>query len=539
VTIADNTADTDKFLPLPLIIKTPIRVEVLKHYLTGHPDKDLVQFLIHGFSHGFDIMYAGPIISTFPRNLKSARDRPGAVTSAIYTEVERGHTAGPFASPPFNVTHCSPLGAVQKDPKSPKVRLILDLSQPSGSSVNEGILEEYCTVKYTSFDTAVDMIKKIGFAANMCKIDIQHAFRLCPVRKVDWPLLCFYWNNAFYVDTRLPFGSRSSPGIFNNFADALCWILISKGIRWLVHYLDDFLFSAPTPDLAKEWMDTFIHIFSEIGVPIAKEKTIGPATRVTFLGIEIDTVQQCIRLPEDKLSGLLTLLKHWEDKKKCTKRELLSLIGSLSFAAKVVKPGRIFLRRLIDLSTSVSKLHHHISLNLEAKSDIKWWLQFLPAWNGIAIFQEDVTTADSLHLFTDASDIGLGGVFKNKWFACPWPASFSKFHINFKEVFAIHVAISIWGQFLCNKQILVYCDNLSIVSVWKSGSCKDPNIMKVIRALFFSCASFNINLLTKHIEGKKNNLADALSRMQVGKFHSYHPMADDDPSPIPVATWNF
>ena len=504
----------------------------------GHPDRELVHFLTHGFTHGFDIMFAGPITRTFPTNLKSARDRPLAVTSAISTEVERGHTAGPFTSPPFPVTHCSPLGAVQKDPQSPKVRLILDLSQPNGASVNEGIIEEFCTVRYTPFDSAVDMVRKLGVSAFMGKIDIKHAFRLCPVRLVDWPLLCFFWNNSYYVDLRLPFGSRSSPGIFNSFADALCWILTTQGITWLLHYLDDFLLAAPSAEIASEWMHVFYQVCTDIGVPIAEEKTIGPATNITFLGIEIDTVAQCIRLPRAKLTAILTLLQEWDIKKKCTKRELLSLIGSLSFAAKVVKPGRIFLRRLIELSTTVSKLHHHISLNTEARNDIKWWLQFLPTWNGVAIFQEDVISSESLNLFTDASNTGFGGVFHKEWFTCQWPESFSQFHINMKEAFAIYAAISTWAHLLHNKQILVFCDNLAIVSVWNSGSCKDPNIMKVIRALFFTCASHNINVLTKHIEGKSNNLADALSRSQVQQFRIEHPTANPNPSPIPDTIWN-
>ena len=45
---------------------------------------------------------------------------------------------------------------------------------------------------------------------------------------------------------------------------------------------------------------------------------------------------------------------------KCTKEQLLSLIDRLSFACKVVPAGRIFSRRLIDLSYSVSRIHHHI-----------------------------------------------------------------------------------------------------------------------------------------------------------------------------------
>lgn len=484
-------------------------------------------------------MYVGPITATTPRNLKSARDRPDEVSLAIKTEINRGHTSGPFIAPPFSVTHCSPLGAVQKDPCNPKVRLILDLSQPLGESINEGIIDEFCSVKYTPFDAAVDMVKSIGWSASLAKMDIKHAFRLCPVRKADWPLLCYTWLGHFFVDTRLPFGSRSSPAIFNNFADVLTWVLIFVGgILHIVHYLDDYLICAPNTEVCQKWMLTLTYIFRDIGIPIAGDKTVGPTTKITYLGIEIDTQAQCIRLPDEKYSALQKLLGDWQGRKKCTKQELLSLIGSLSFAAKVVKPGRIFLRRLIDLAASVHKLSHHISLNLEARHDIQWWLDFLPSWNGISFFQEKIISSDTLQLFTDASNLGMGGVFNNRWFSRKWPASFSVFDINFKEIFAIFAAIATWAKLLKNKQILVYCDNLNIVTVWKTGTCKSPAIMRVTRALFFCCASHNINLLTEHIAGKVNFSADALSRIQVGKFLQLNPEAESEPAEVPNSIWD-
>ena len=65
---------------------------------------------------------------------------------------------------------------------------------------------------------------------------------------------------------------------------------------------------------------------------------------------------------------------------------------------------RLFLRRLIDLSTTARKLHHHITLNAEAHKDIQWWLDFLPTWNVISIFPDDNwTPASDLLTFTDAS----------------------------------------------------------------------------------------------------------------------------------------
>eukprot|EP00731_Ephydatia_muelleri_P034979 Em0089g10a len=106
---------------------------------------------------------------------------------------------------------------------------------------------------------------------------------------------------------------------------------------------------------------------------------------------------------------------------KATKRELLSLIGKLSFA-KVAPAARLFLCHLIDLSTTVRKLHHHISLNALARADVMWWDSFLHLGNGVAIFVEpDKTEADSLQLFTDASgSLGFGTYFNGDWFRGDW-----------------------------------------------------------------------------------------------------------------------
>ena len=64
------------------------------------------------------------------------------------------------------------------------------------------------------------------------------------------------------------------------------------------------------------------------------------------------------------------------------------MIGKLSFAYKVVPAGPIFLHRLIDLSCSVSKLHHHICITNEARLDLLWWSDFLPSWSGTSMILE-------------------------------------------------------------------------------------------------------------------------------------------------------
>jgi len=89
----------------------------------------------------------------------------------------------------------------------------------------------------------------------------------------------------------------------------------------------------------------------EAGLPIEPAKTVGPATKITLLGMELDSIEGIIRLPEDKLRDLQARLRAWRKKKGCRKHELLSLLGLLNHACKAVRAGRSFLRRLIDEST--------------------------------------------------------------------------------------------------------------------------------------------------------------------------------------------
>ena len=82
----------------------------------------------------------------------------------------------------------------------------------------------------------------------------------------------------------------------------------------------------------------------------------------------------------------------------------------------------LFLHRLIEVSTTVSKLHHHIHLNVEAREDIIWWNRFLPSWNGVSIFLDpNWKDAEAIHLFTDASGtLGYGADFNGAWFRGDW-----------------------------------------------------------------------------------------------------------------------
>ena len=95
-------------------------------------------------------------------------------------------------------------------------------------------------------------------------------------------------------------------------------------------------------------------------------------TSIVFLEIVIDSVRGELRLPLEKLDRLCGQIKRWLQRKRCTKRELLLIAGQLQHAATVVWPGTTFLRRLFDLSATVMKPNHHVSLSKAARSDLMY-----------------------------------------------------------------------------------------------------------------------------------------------------------------------
>ena len=536
---ATTVVPDNNFFNLPTGVVTPIIVPRLRQLAESYPYKQMLNYILDGFLHGFDIGFQGTFNdpNTRPRNLRSASLHEQQVDLAVRREISRGHTSGPFTSQPFKFTHCSPIGAAPKPDGS--VRLILDLSSPRGAAVNEGISQDEFRCTYSSFDDAVQLVTNLGVGAFLAKLDIKHAFRLCPVRPDQWPLLCYRWRELFYVDTRLPFGSRSSPAIFNAFADLLAWIFVYVGgVLFLLHYLDDFFCVNHSARACQDDMGAIQSICDYLGVPLAPEKIVGPAQQLTYLGIEIDSVTQVIRLPQEKLRKLKNLVVEWRSRKKAKKRDLLSLIGFLAFACKVVKPGRMFLRRLIDLSTTVQSLHHYVTLDAEAKADLKWWDDFLPQWNGVELIQSAPVTSDDLRLFTDASSLGFGGLFQTSWFNSTWRHSWEGCHINVKELFAVWVALHTWGDNWANRQIIILTDNKAITQVWSSGTCRDKVIMRLVRKIFFFAAKRNLNILMRHIPGKDNILADFISRFQVKQFKEAMPLADVHPTAFSEEVWH-
>ena len=142
-------------------------------------------------------------------------------------------------------------------------------------------------------------------------------------------------------------------------------------------------------------------------------------------------------LPEEKLWRIRRTLHAWRDRRSCSKRELLSRIGTLQHASTVVKPGRTLLRRMIDLSKRQVHLDSHLRLNVDFRADLQWWATFIETWNGVSILSALCKRPIDVKVVSDASGSwGCGAYFRDKWFSLPWSLcpSWADIHISVKEL---------------------------------------------------------------------------------------------------------
>ena len=131
-------------------------------------------------------------------------------------------------------------------------------------------------------------------------------------------------NGKLYYDTTLPNGSSSSCQLFEQFSTALHHII--KTIIpncGIIHYLDDFMFIANTKELCQEYLNVFMYICKDIGIPLSPSKTTIPATDTVFLGIQLDTIKQAAQLPIEKRkrkslskSSIKQYDRYWSDFKR-------------------------------------------------------------------------------------------------------------------------------------------------------------------------------------------------------------------------------
>ena len=269
------------------------------------------------------------------------------------------------------------------------------------------------------------------------------------------------------IDTRVCFGGQRSPEIFNELSQAA--LAMMKSIRYtnIVCYCDDFLVISPSFVECQTIMWNLTRILRLLGFSINYNKALGPPQEMTFLGIELNSTDMTLCLPQNKLCDIRRCLVGISRVPKITKRQLQSLIGKLNWATQVIHTKMVNTRPTGPLA-------------IDACSEA-------------------------------ASAYYMGHMLYTPWKKC-WPDA-APLHINYKEVLALEPAAQASAPLWADKQIFVYCDNQCAVHTINKGISKHPIVKASLRRIFWLSAIHNFRLRVVYYPGSNNTIADCISRL--------------------------
>lgn len=525
-------------------IVTPIDYQVLHQLLqeSGY-DKDKTEYLVNGFREGFSIEYQGPTNrrDTSPNH----RLRCGSkliLWNKLMKEVKLKRVSGPWKEIPYKTNYIqSPITLVPKGPEGKDTRLVFNLSYEFElGSVNQGTPKQRCSVKYEDLDAALKMILDLDRGERVIyfgKLDASSAFRRLPLRREDSRWLVMKAQNPadgqtyYFADRTLCFGHSISCRIYQEFSIAVGHLQKYRTGQKANCYLDDVLVAAVIKETCRLLMVEYQKLCQTIGLPLSPEKIEGPVPIIIFLGALLNGVDRTVGIPDDKIAKGMGELMYVLESKKVTVHHMQKLTGLLNFFCRAVVPGRAFTRRMYSkFSGSALKQYHHIRVDKELRKDCQVWKEFLTDREGrysrpFTDFSIELNAVE-LNYYTDASFKACGGYFDGRYFFQPWEEGMiarTEADINLLELYVVVASVHLWGKFLKGTRVVIFSDNMATVQMVNSAASKCPRCMHLIRQLTRVSLKWSMRIFLRHVIGKKNTLADFLSRLKIKEFKALVP----------------
>ena len=270
---------------------------------------------------------------------------------------------------------------------------------------------------------------------------------------------------------------------------------------------------------------------TKVCVPHSNSETVMSATRVSHQRQEVHVrTDATVRLPRVPAgSATIYVLPHrgqgYESPEDVSTAVVSARSHSSSMAGSIRPSGSgregsalretpfpgVFVSSPASLGLQPSHKPAFVATSQDTVEELSWWTQPHNIRRGMAIQPPE----PQVHILTDASQEGWGGhwVETERRVAGKWRAHQCQRHINWLEMKAIHLVIQLWCVHLTNQTVLLECDNSTTVSYLnKQGGTRSRQLSCLTLRILTLCDGANILLRLRHIPGKRNVLADRLSR---------------------------
>ena len=517
----------------------------------------------------------GRLPTSYP-NSPSAMEFGVRVADSLQDWIVGSLSYGPldYEEIPFKEFTVNPI-SVKIKPNG-KARVCINMSAPykngkevegTPMSVNDGIdKHEFPTEMSTTKDFCTSLMKA-GCPAEMCKLDWNSAYKHIAVRKEDHPLQIFEFGGKFFGEVMLTFGCSSSAGIYDDLAKLVKDFAIraSRVDRAMINQiLDDVVGCGSQGDgTVGAFYDAYRRIATEVGVSLADETDVDKAFRVSHIGkvfgISYDLQRWTWYLADDKLIPLLISLKEVSEADVVDNGQLLSLTGKLNHFMWLVPGGPWQRGFLLKIQHSEKPSGYKVKMTPLAKAQAAWWFVHLRAAREESPIMDPRPMEDMkpINIFSDAAGgdasklkNGAGGFIPpSDWFYMPWSKLIREDRLNSEGVPFAHKLCTLEGLAALiglttipdrarNRQVVIHCDNMGFVQVFKKGHSSCPYAYTVAKALFDVAQGLAARVRvvkTKRCSGMGEIAADALSKGDWEEAWLNMPLKKTDPGRVPRA----
>ena len=516
--------------------------------------------VIEDLKHGANAYQKSVLPPITVQNTRSALHHGALITDKIASWVNDGYVAGPFDSPPMPGFRANPLMAVVRNGK---VRPVLNMSGPKGSSFNDNI--DLTKLEKVHMDTAKTFgykLKEIGINARFSKFDYKDAYKTIPSKPADYRLQGFKWLGKYFCETQQTFGGIPSVCNFDREGNTLKTVatLASKVPRdTVLRILDDTSnIGKPNTTQTDDFARAMENICGFVNMPLApicplKEKAFVSETSGVVMGIGFDSTNLTWFLPEEKADRTIKRCMDVFHGMHASLKQMEQVMGSVNdlaqmapFARFYKNSGQELLRSFLgnyDTLKQVPSAVREDMLVLAKIADTARLSLPIPSrpCNGpltTLTFYSDAAGAsfsmvNGEKIFHSSKERGvacLGGDSIQSiwvWSRLVWPSDFITVlkdskgkHFGNKsttlECFGILLPMISFPEKIAGKFIKFKVDNMAVVYGWNNGYVKfDSNASEVLRAVNVAASYLGVKVYIKHVPRMSEemaSLADKLSR---------------------------
>ncbi|KAL0160837.1 hypothetical protein M9458_044562, partial [Cirrhinus mrigala] len=329
-------------------------------------------------------------------------------------------------------------------------------------------------------------------------IDLKDAYFHVSILPRHRPFLRFAFEGQAYQYKVLPFGLSLSPRVVTKVTEAALSPLWQMGIR-ILNYLDDWLLIAHSQDVLCEQRDLVLWHLSHLGLQVNLEKSrLSPVQRISFLSVELDSVNMTAHLTNDCAQSVLNCLNSFRHK---TAR----LLGHMAAAAAVTPLGLLHMRPIQHCTVAHSGLAFPCSVAACSACGQTW-----PFFRPESLWDK---SPGILWFYMDASSTGWGAVCNGQAASGSWTGPRLQWHINCLELLAVLLALHRFRPMLRHKHVLVRTDSTATVAyINHQGGLRSRCMSQLARHLLLWSQTWLNSLRAVHIPGELNRAAVQLSQ---------------------------